>query len=41
MEKKNRKQEYTELLRKYEKELAIKLRSNAKKESGKPDTTKV
>lgn len=36
-DKKNKKQEYTEALRKYERELTIKLRSNVKKE----DTSKI
>jgi hypothetical protein len=34
-DKKNLKQEYTERLRKYEKELALKLRANAPKEQDK------
>ena len=34
-DKKNMKQEYTERLRKYERELSIKLRANAPKEADK------
>jgi hypothetical protein len=35
IEKKSLKQDYTERLRKYERELSLKLRSNANKESDK------
>jgi hypothetical protein len=37
-EKKRLKQDYTERLRKYERELSLKLRANGNKEAAKPTT---
>jgi hypothetical protein len=38
IEKKTLKQDYTERLRKYERELSLKLRANGNKETAKPTT---